>query len=281
MPRRHLQKNLFYKLGAECRANGLVVLLSVMMVGVIIYLAFKQPKKADKQKIFAYLILAASSLIFWMIYFTGPMGITLFVKNNVDKSLWGHKIATQWIFNINSLVVIIGSPVLALFLNNLRKKGLQVSTSGQFTFALLFLGASFFLLSLGIYKANQAGFVHLFWPIAYIIVQAIAELLIGPVGYAMIGRLAPSNLQGLLMGSWMMVSGVAAVLSHYFSNAMTKSGLTNPLVTNPDYFHTFNKLGITAILGALALYLLSFPIKKLIEGGEKKLDAANEPILEA
>ena len=35
--------------------------------------------------------------------------------------------------------------------------------------------------------------------------QSIGELLISPIGYAMIGKLAPRQYQGVMMGSWMLV----------------------------------------------------------------------------
>jgi POT family proton-dependent oligopeptide transporter len=87
--------------------------------------------------------------------------------------------------------------------------------------------------------------------------QGFSELLITPVGYAMIGRIAPPQLQGVLMGTWMLVSGVAASLSPYFSNAMNKTESTNPLLTNSDYLHVFNQLSFWAAFGAIFLYFIS------------------------
>ena len=183
----------------------------------------------------AYLILAISSILFWMIYFTGPMGITLFIKNNVDRSFLGFDLATQWIKNINPVVIILGAPLMAMLINLLKSKKYAFSVSNQFVCALVVLALSFFFLSCGIIFSDSNGYTNLFWVILYIISQGFAELLIAPVGYAMIGRIAPPQLQGVLMGAWMLVSGVAASLSPYFSNAMTKANSLNPLVTNSDY----------------------------------------------
>ena len=51
-------------------------------------------------------------IIFWMIYYTGPMGIALFVKNNVNRTLLHFNIPTQWLLNINSIAVVVCAPVL-------------------------------------------------------------------------------------------------------------------------------------------------------------------------
>lgn len=252
----------FYKVQFS---NGAVVGLSVFMFFVILYLGYQQKSTLDKQKIMTFLILTVTSILFWMTYFTGPMGVTLFIKNNVDKHLFYYEMATQWILNINSIVIIIGAPLLSIVLTRLQAKGCNVSVTKQFIWAFLILAGSFFLLSAGILSANKQGYINVYWVMIHFITQAIAELLIGPVGYAMIGRISPPQLQGILMGTWMMVSGVSASLSHYFSNAMTKGESTNPLLSNGDYLNVFNQLGMWALLGAVFLYLISKKIKPVIE----------------
>ncbi|CZG36588.1 Dipeptide and tripeptide permease A [Legionella pneumophila] len=246
-------------------SNGVVVGLSAMMFFVILYLGYQQKSTQDKQKIMTFLILTVTSILFWMIYFTGPMGVTLFIKNNVDKHLLHYEMATQWILNINAIVIIIGAPLLSTMLTKLQAKGYNISVTSQFVWAFLILAGSFFMLSGGILSSNSLGYSSIYWVILHFITQGIAELLIGPVGYAMIGRISPPQLQGVLMGTWMMVSGVSASLSHYFSNAMTKAESTNPLLSNNDYLHVFNQLGMWALLGAVFLYLIARRIKPVIE----------------
>ena len=45
------------------------------------------------------------------------------------------------------------------------------------------------------------------------VLQSIGELLLMPVGYAMIGKLAPKQYQGIMMGSWMLVTGLASLFA--------------------------------------------------------------------
>ena len=207
-------------------SNGVVVALGMLMFFIILIVGLKQKSNSDKNKIMTYLILAIGSLLFWMIYLTGPMGVTLFIKNNVDKNLLGFELATQWIKNINPLVIILGAPVMTIIINKLKSKGYKLSISIQFSCAFVSLALSFLFLSCGVIFSNSQGYTNLFWVIGHIITQGMAELLIGPIGYAMIGRIAPPQLQGILMGTWMLVLGVAASFSHYLSNAMVKTEST-------------------------------------------------------
>lgn len=250
-------------------SNSLVTAVSIIMFFVILYLGFKQESVLDKQRVMTFLILAVTSILFWMIYYTGPMGITLFIKNNVDRHIFNYEVATQWILNINSIVIIIGAPLLSMLLNNLQQKGFKTPVTTQFVWAFMLLGCSFYLLSSAIISANGYGYSSIYWVILYFIIQSFAELLIGPVGYAMIGRISPPQLQGVLMGTWMMVSGVSASLSHYFSNAMMKTQETNPFLTNGDYLHVFNQLGTWAVLGAVFLYLVARKMKPILETDKK------------
>ncbi|HBD7051795.1 TPA: MFS transporter [Legionella pneumophila] len=260
-------------------SNGLVITISVLMFFVILFIRNNQKILSDRQKITAFLILTITSTVFWMIYYTGPMGITLFIKNNVDKQLLGFEIPTQWILNINSVVIIIGSPLIALLISKLQNKGYTFSVSTQFIWAFLFLTISFFSLSCGIHFANEAGYTAFSWIILHLVTQAVAELFIGPVGYAMIGRIAPNHLQGLLMGSWMLVSGVSASLSHYFSNSMIQSESSDPLLSNSDYYHVFNELAVWGLAGALFLYLIAGRLRLFMNERSNKNDSASPELL--
>ncbi|KTD31158.1 proton-dependent oligopeptide transporter (POT family) [Legionella moravica] len=243
-------------------SNGIIATLSVLMFGMVLMIKNKQTSSIDKRNIMIYLILAVSTLLFWMIYLTGPMGVTLFIKNNVDKNMLGVELATQWIRNMNPIVIIIGAPLMAMMLNQLNAKGYTMSVPMQFVFAFIFLAGSFCFLSCGIIYANPLGHSHLFWVFGYIILQGLAELLIAPAGYALVGRLAPPQYQGILMGTWMMVSGVAASISQYFSNAMVRTEATNPLITNNDFYQVFKQLAGWSLSGALCLYCISLYLKK-------------------
>mgnify|MGYP001567119318 CR=1 FL=1 len=90
--------------------------------------------------------------------------------------------------------------------------------------------------------------------------------MLSPVGYAMVGQLATTNLQGLMMGSWMLLTGsTAGVVAGYLSNwAAGNQSNPNPLVTNATYSHAFLSMGIVcAIIGVILACLIPF-IRKLI-----------------
>ncbi|EKD54456.1 MAG: hypothetical protein ACD_60C00079G0009 [uncultured bacterium] len=258
-------------------SNSLIMLAGIFMAFVIAYLAIKQPSIEESKKIWAYLILALTSLVFYTLYQLAPMGLTLFIERNVDRHYLGMLIAPQWVQNINTVVIIIGGPLLSVIFTSMRNRGTQLTIPVQFGIALLLIGLSMLILPVGIYFANALGYTNFNWILVSYILQSIGELFISPIGYAMVGQLAPMHLQGVMMGTWLMVVGVAATLSGYFSNmALGSSNSTDPLLTNASYSHTFGLLGWAAIAtGIVLLFLIPF-ITRLTQ--EKKLFAQQQII---
>lgn len=247
---------LYFGFYQSALANNLILSLGALMFCFILYTAMRQPAEQDKNRFLAFLILTLFSLVFWTLYFVTPMGFTYFLKNNIDAFWFGMTIPPQWIMNLNTIFVIVGSPLCILLLTKLRSRRFFISIAKQFWLSLVFISLSFFVLSAGIHWANPQGLTSIFWIFAHFLLQALGELMIGPVGYAMIGKLVPDRYQGQMMGVWMMVSGVAATLSQQASIHMTRSESLNPLFSNSDYLHSFNQLGGYALLAALPLYFL-------------------------
>lgn len=256
-------------------ANKFVLVTGLGMLILILYIARQQPTKEAKDKIKAFAVLMIFGTIFWMLYQIGPMGLTVFIDNNVLREYSDWIIPPQWFQNINTLAIVIGGPFLGFLLNRMRQNGKQINIPSQFAMALLFIGVAFILLPIGIAYANSEGMVNPGWIVASYILQSMGELLISPIGYAMIGFLAPASLQGIMMGMWMLNTGVGATLSSFSSNLMIAGHeSTSPIITNIGYSHGFLMLGFFAIGSSVALFVLVPKLRTLIN--EKKLHINGE-----
>ena len=254
-------------------SNNLIMSVGITMVFVFVYIAMKQPPGEQRSKIWAFIILSFTSLVFWTLYQLAPMGMTLFIERNVDRHYLGILVAPQWVQNINTIVIILGGPLLSIAFAALRERGVHFTIPMQFSIALILIGLSFAILPLGIHFADAQGLSHFNWILASYILQSLGELFISPIGYAMIGQLAPQQLQGVMMGTWMMITGVAATLSGYFSSmALGSTASIDPLVTNPSFSHTFGLLGWSAMGTGVGLVFLIPLILRLTQ--EKKLSNA-------
>lgn len=253
--------------------NNLILIIGASMLGLLAVLTLKHKAHTEKNKMWAYIILALSSVIFWTLYQLAPMGLNLFIERNVDRHLFGFLIAPQWVQNINTLVIIIGGPLLSVVFTHMRERGININIPFQFSLALLLIGISLAILPLGISMANEQGLTNFNWILASYALMSAGELFISPIGYAMVGQLAPLRLRGLMMGVWMMITGVAAILSDHFSKvALGTTDSIDPLVTNAGYSQTFGLLGWSAMVAGVVLFISIPLVSKLTQ--EKK--ATNE-----
>ena len=111
-----------------------------------------------------------------------------------------------------------------------------------------------FSLPLGIHFADPAtGRSDFIWLFLSYVLQSVGELLISPVGYAMIGRLAPRQYQGVMMGSLMLVTGLASLYAGDFSGMVAQPVDGSALTTNPQYATLFTQLAIGSLVMAVAL----------------------------
>ncbi|ARZ01209.1 MFS transporter [Yersinia ruckeri] len=256
----------------------------VLAVGIAVFVLLgivttRHYPHVERRRMLAYLLLAAGSLVFWALYQLAPMGLMLFAEHNIDLNVYGWPVAPQWIQNINTLVIVVGGPLMALWFRRLRQRGFSIDIPLQFSGALLCMGFGMLVLPLGIHLAGGDGLVAFKWIALSYLLQSLGELLISPIGYAMIGKLAPPRYQGVMMGCWMMVTGVASVLAGYVSGLMPANSGSTPLETNPGYSDIFSLLGWGALLTGAILIILIPLLRRLIQenalAGQSKLVAQN------
>lgn len=263
-------------------ARKLVMITGLAMVGLILHKARQQPTKIARDKMVAFAALMVVGTIFWMLYHIAPMGLTVFIDHNVQREYGSWIIPPQWFQNINTISIVIGGPLLGFMLSKMRKKGVQVNIPTQFALALLCIGVAFVILPIGIAYASKAGMVNASWIVLCYVLQSIGELLISPIGYAMIGYLAPTSLQGMMMGMWMLTSGIGGTLSSYSSSWMIAGQNTvSPLATNSGYSHVFLILGLFAMGSSVVLFILVPKLRALIrEAGTCEASATTSVVSE-
>ena len=244
--------------------------LFIEVVSALVFLAIgwvtlRHPIRFERRNMSAYLVLAVGSLVFWSLYQIQTSGLTLFYDRNVDPLVFGVKIPPQWVQNINTVVIVLGGPLLAALFSSMRERGWKIDVPKQFATALVLMGAGFLFLPLGIGLADPAtGRSSFLWIFLFYVLQSVAELLISPVGYAMIGKLAPHKYQGVMMGAWMLLTGVASIFAGQLSKSIPTAQDAAPQVTNPFYAMLFGRLGWGTVGVGIALALLIPFLRRLI-----------------
>ncbi len=252
-------------------ANQFILLLGISTFVFVYYLALKSSNEVRK-KLLAFIVLTLVNVVFWMLYQMGPMGLTHFIANNVSSNWFSVTIPPQWYKLINPISVIIMSPLLIMVFSLRRSQDTITHIPSQFVLALVISGLGFIILPLGINNANSAGLISSGWVLVNLFLLSLGEILIYPIGYAMVGALIPASMQGIMMGTWMLAAGIGTTLSTYQSNFIAMQSETiSPLQTNVSYSSTFFYLGGLAIFAALILTLLLPTLRRWIEPEQNKL----------
>lgn len=247
-------------------SSEIILTLGILVFIAILILTYTQENKTKRNKLTAYCIFSVACLIFYILYELIPMALTLFLERNVDRHFLGRVIPTAWFLNINTLIIIFCCPLLAYVSSQFRKKGIPIHTPLFFSIELVLIGLAIIILPIGIYNANSLGLTSAFWLIMTYILLALAEIALSPIGYALVSELAPAHLRGILMGFWLLISGVAAVISKIFSNiALGPTQSISPLISNSSYSSTFLYLGLAGIISGIILFLYKDPMQKLME----------------
>lgn len=212
----------------------------VLFIIALIAMMLKRAKK-DRTKTVVYCFaLITTAIIFATIQQLMPTMLTLFVEKNVDKHYLGFLISPQWMQLTNTLAIILGSPALCYVLNRLRNKGINLSGLVQFSAGLVLAGLSLLILVLGLLQSETL--VSFNWIIGFSVILGFAELLIVPVGLAMISKISADN-QGIMMGGWLLLLNISAL----FSSAVSQNSVS--------LSSSFLVLGGLSIFIGLFLYL--------------------------
>jgi POT family proton-dependent oligopeptide transporter len=229
------------------------------------WITLRHPVRRERRNMWAYLVLAVGSLVFWSLYQIQTSGLTLFFDRNVDPVVFGLRIQPQWVQNINTIVIVICGPLLAALFTTLRERGWRIDVPKQFATAVALMGAGYLVLPLGIALADPvSGRSAFFWLFLSYVLQSVGELLISPVGYAMIGKLAPHKYQGVMMGAWMLLTGLASIFAGQLSKSIPTAQGTAPQLTNSFYSMLFGSLGWSTVAVGVVLALLIPFLRRLI-----------------
>lgn len=206
---------------------------------------------AQKTHIITFYILMLSSLVFWSLYFLAPMALIVFIKFYVNLKLNTFLIAPQWMQNINAFIVILGS----LFLGTRKKPLTTFVVAKQFSLGLLLIGCGFACLAIGIILTPATNKVAIYWVVLSYIIQSAGELFIGPIGFALVGRLIPKQHQSFMTGIWVAILGVASAIASKLSILAPHSTAVIH-VTLKSYIYYFSYISIIALTLAIVTYAL-------------------------
>ena len=244
-------------------ANIALEVVGSAIVVMYLYETFKQTK-ADRHKMLAALLLTVFSIAFWVLYQQAPMTVNLFTDRNVNRVLLGFNIPTVMFQSLNPLFIIIFTPLLAKLWQRIPHH--IFPTAFKFTLATFLMGAGFLVLTLSVESYSNQGLVSAWWLVLSYALQTLGELMLQPIGLAMMTSMAPSNLAGLMVGTWFLASAASnAIAGSVAKLAAIPKNIIDPIASAHIYADTFSLFGWCTIITGAIIFLL-IPLLKRAMG---------------
>jgi POT family proton-dependent oligopeptide transporter len=245
-------------------ARGVFYAVAAALVIYFLYEIYRS-EMAEKRKIIACLLLILMGMIFFMMYYQRYTSVLLFMDRSVRHSLFGYTIPSIAMLALNPLWIITLSPLLVLTYNQLARKRKDLAITTKFALGLLITSLSFFVLKFSTYFVDANQQISWVWMVISFGLYSLGELLISALGVAMVARLAPQRMYGVMMGAWFLIAtSIGSLLGGFAANlADIPKDLTDPVLILQVYGHTFLEIGMVGLLITLLAFIAGPYVKKI------------------
>ncbi len=241
----------------------IVEIAAVLTVLIVVIFIFREPP-ANRKKMYASLILTAISVGFWALYNQTFTSLTLFADRNMVQSFLGIPVNAAAMQFFNPLFIIMFSPILSGLWVALSKRSANPSIPRKFALGVLFIALGFLILPIATRFYAQAGLVSSWWLVVSYLLQTIGELLLSPIGLAMITLLTPKRLVGMMMGVWFFAQAASFALGGTLANLAAIPENIPATASLPIYAHAFMLFGLLSIVLAVVSFALLPMLNRLI-----------------
>ncbi len=242
----------------------------------LLYLGWEMRKfnREQNKRIVAALVFIFFSVLFWAFFEQSGGSLSLFALYNLRPeflgitSVFGLKVDPNGFNNsANSLFVIIFAPLIGIVWMLLSKRRLEPSSVVKFGLGFFLLGLAFMIFAWTKMFAGPDGMTSLeIFTLGYFVIT-FGELCLSPIGLSLMTQLAPTSIQGLMMGMWFLASAygqyVAGLLGAGMSSADPEA---SALVKLTAFTDGYQQLGIYALVAGAVLVAISPLVRKLMRG---------------
>lgn len=241
------------------------VLAAVIVFSYFTYEIIKEPSRENKLKIIACVILLMMGFVFYILYYQAYTSINLFVDRSVNRMFFGFSIPTVAYLALNPFWILLLSPLLAFLYGVLAKRNKDLAVTTKFPIGLLIVSLCFLLLSLSTHFANADAKISSLWIVFFYFLYSLGEMFIGALGVAMVTRIAPKRLYGVMMGGWFLVGmGLAGSMSGLFASlASISENVQSAQEILHIYSHAFSEIGIVGLIATVAAFIIGPYLKRI------------------
>jgi POT family proton-dependent oligopeptide transporter len=222
---------------AATTAIGLLMVLGFLAIPI-----GKTETPAERSRVLALCVLVLFVIFFWMGFEQAGGSMSLFALKQTDRRFGGWEMPASWFQSVNPGEIILFAPLFSILWLRLDRSRFRLSDVAKQGLGMIVLGLGFIVLYLAQRRADAAGPIGPQWLLLVYTLHTLGELMLSPVGLALVSRAAPHRIAGLVMGVWMLSSGVA----NYYAG--TLESLLNGTGIPPYLFLIGSSIGMGVVL---------------------------------
>ena len=234
---------------------------------VILYFAvmFISPRldKTDKLRLLICFILIIGSTLFWSSFEQQPTSFNLFADRYTDLNVLGFEIPSIWFQSLNPLFILLLAPIVSIVWVKLANRGLEPSSMAKFAMGMLLAAAGFALMIFASKSilTNDGGLASPLWLVGSLLLLTLGELALSPVGLSSMTKLAPTGMQGQMMGLFFASIAMGNLVAAFFGGHVSADKIEGL----PTLFTTMT---IFLVVTAIILLALAKPINNMLKKSE-------------
>ncbi|HVE01335.1 MAG TPA: peptide MFS transporter [Sphingomicrobium sp.] len=209
-----------------------------MAIGLVIYCSFlrllpPEPTRASiaadenaqaapviRQHVAILILMIAMIVLFRIGYEQSGNVIALWVSDRTDRSLdlFGSTltIPATWFQSINPLLIILGTPLLIAFWRRRKRHETIPHLLKRMSFGCVVATAAMVVMVAAALSSGPEGArVSSLWVFGYFVLLTLGELLVIPVGLALVETLAPVRFASMAMGAWYIAKFLGSLLAGF------------------------------------------------------------------
>ncbi len=268
---------------ASFTSAAMYPVVGIVTLCIIVYMLWKLDAPA-RNAMTGLLILTISSVLFWTLFDQGPTSLNLFAGAHVTNQIGDYIFPATFLQSANPYFIVVFAPLVAAVWTFLGNRGWEPNSYIKFGFAMIQIGAGFFILNLGIQTATADAEGALRISVIFIVLMYLlhttGEIFLSPVGLSAVTKMSAKQVVGFMMGYWFLASSFANVLAAEVAKRTQVPEGAPTAESLAAYNAVYVQLGLWAVGLGVVLLVLSPFLRKLtdhVEGSMSRNTTNVEP----
>ncbi len=199
--------------------------------------------RAEWHRVTALAVVVGCVAFFFVCTAQAGGSMSLFADKQTRRVIAGHEFPASWFQTINPILVLVLAPLFTLLWTRINSSRFALADTAKIALGMIVMGLGFVVMTVAQGRADTLGPVGPQWLTGAYTLQTIGEVMQTPIALALLSRVAPERIMGLVMGMFMLIVGLANKLAGSLEEMLDGSGVQ-------PYFVL---MAISILLGAMLL----------------------------